>query len=796
MTNVFDMQQSGKYLELLDDSQREAVKYIDGPSLVIAGAGAGKTRVLTTKIAYLIDNGINPWNILALTFTNKAAREMRDRVAGIVGEDSAKRLQMGTFHSVFARILRTEAGAIGYSPRFTIYDRSDSGSLLKQIVKEWGLDDKKYKANAVLSRISWAKNHLILPEAYANNTELLKSDSAENIPAVRDIYVRYQQRLKASEAMDFDDLLVQMFFLLNNRDDVRLKYSERYDFVLVDEYQDTNFTQAKILALLTKEHKRICVVGDDAQSIYAFRGADIDNILNFTKTLPAAKLFKLERNYRSTRCIVDAANSVISNNKRRIPKHVYSLAGQGDSILIKEAYSDLEEADFVMKKVCELTAKEHLNYNDIAVLYRTNSQSRVIEESLRKNSIPYKIVGGLSFYERKEIKDVIAYFRFIVNPDDEEAFRRIINYPARGIGSTTLARITAVAMGKGISMWRAVNDLSAEELGVSGFTMKKILAFATMMNGFINAADKTDAYSLVLRVIDESGIRKEITSDMSIENISRRENLEELLSAVNTFVENTLEGEGNVKYATIDRYLSEVALLTDADVDTDDTEHVTLMTIHSAKGLEYDAVLIVGLEEEIFPGQSASCSTRNLEEERRLFYVALTRAKRFCFLSYARSRFRYGQMSFSEPSRFIDEIDKSCVRISGNVRTKKDSYRTNFLGRHNYAADSDIFSSSGYGGKPVFKKMVLNGFDTERKGRVIKMPSDSATNEENGVLSSAVTRSGALVKVGQTVEHERFGRGVVKSLTDAGDTVKARIVFDNSGEKDLLLKFAQIRVLD
>ena len=402
------MQQSGKYLELLDDSQRAAVEYIDGPSLVIAGAGAGKTRVLTTKIAYLIDNGINPWNILALTFTNKAAREMRERVAGIVGEDFAKRLQMGTFHSVFSRILRTEAEAIGYSPRFTIYDRSDSGSLVKQIVKELGLDDKKYKANAVLSRISWAKNHLILPEAYANDTERLKSDSAANIPAVKDIYVRYQQRLKASEAMDFDDLLVQMFFLLNNREYVRQKYSERYEFVLVDEYQDTNLTQAKILALLTKEHKRICVVGDDAQSIYAFRGADIDNILNFTKTLPAAKLFKLERNYRSTRCIVDAANSVISNNKRRIPKHVYSLAGQGDSILIKEAYSDLEEADVVMKKVCELTDKEHLNYNDIAVLYRTNSQSRVIEESLRKNGIPYKIVGGLSCYERMEINDVIA----------------------------------------------------------------------------------------------------------------------------------------------------------------------------------------------------------------------------------------------------------------------------------------------------------------------------------------------------------------------------------------------------
>lgn len=792
------MQQSYKYLDSLDDSQRAAVEYIDGPSLVIAGAGAGKTRVLTTKVAYLIDSGIDPWNILALTFTNKAAREMRERIANIVGINAARYLQMGTFHSVFSHILRTEAERIGYNPRFTIYDRSDSSSLIKTIIKESGLDDKKYKPNTVLSRISWAKNRLILPESYANDPGLLKSDSAANIPEVRNIYANYQKRLKAAEAMDFDDLLVYMYILLCNNEDIRKKYVERFEFVLVDEYQDTNYTQARILDLLTRERKRICVVGDDAQSIYAFRGADIDNILNFTQTFPTAKLFKLERNYRSTRCIVEAANSVISHNKRRIPKDVYSLAGQGESISVKAAYSDLEEADIVTKQINSVHRHKGVKYSDIAILYRTNAQSRVIEESLRKNGIPYKIIGGLSFYERKEVKDVIAYFRLAVNPDDEEAFRRIINYPTRGIGNTTLTRIMSAATSRGISLWQAACNLTAEELGVTKATAQKINSFVEMMKGFISLLDETDAYSLGLKIIEDSGIKRDINSDNSIENLSKRENIQELLAAINTFVENTIESEGHTKNATLDRYLSEVALLTDADTKQDDSEQVTLMTIHSAKGLEFETVFIVGMEDEIFPGASASFSSKEMEEERRLFYVALTRAKSLCFISYARSRFRYGTTTFSDPSRFLDEIDKTYISSDNNKTLPNRNINYKSLSQNNAEKYANRGLWKKYD-KPVFSTVDRTSTNSYFKGTTSLKKVASGIDkslEESNKLSSARTQSGYIIKPGQIVEHPRFGRGTVISMVDAGDTAKVHIAFENSGDKDLLLKFAPLNVVE
>lgn len=792
------MQQLQKYLDLLDDSQRTAVEYIEGPSLVVAGAGAGKTRVLTTKIAYLIDSGIQPWNILALTFTNKAAREMRERIAAIVGSVQARYLQMGTFHSVFARILRAEAAALGYNPRFTIYDRNDTTNLLKLIIKERGLDDKKYKAGSVISRISWAKNRLLLPEAYAADLEQLRRDSVANMPELRNIYVAYQKRLKAAEAMDFDDILVNMFLLLNNHEDVRRKYVERFEFVLVDEYQDTNLTQARILELLTRERKKICVVGDDAQSIYAFRGADIDNILNFTQTFPTAKVFKLERNYRSTRCIVNAANSVIAHNRRRIPKEVYSLSGDGERIVIKEAYSDLEEADIITKQINVIHRGRRLKYSDMAVLYRTNAQSRVIEESLRKKSIPYKIIGGLSFYERKEIKDVIAYIRLVVNPDDEEAFRRIINFPARGIGNTTLAHIVGAATERGISLWQAINGLQTTELGITRAAMLKLQSFAGIINGFISQVDTTDAYTLCLKIIEDSGIKQYVNSDNSVENLSRRENLQELLNAVSQFVENIVETEGEIKNATIDRYLSEIALLTDADTSDENAEEVTLMTMHSAKGLEFDAVFIAGMEDEIFPGQSALYSSKEMEEERRLFYVALTRAKDLCFITYAHSRYRYGETTFSEPSRFLEEIDDAYVE-----REKKPTQRGNMHWDMPTISRFAQGQAGGYGMRNRYSGAVQPDTRPLECNRLKPLTGASsglrdatgADKQEARDLTVARTQDGALLRVGQKVEHSRFGIGTVTKMVDAGDTAKVHIVFENSGEKDLLLKFARLKVL-
>lgn len=766
------MQQT-EYLDNLDESQRKAVEYIEGPSLVIAGAGSGKTRVLTTKIAFLTAHGLKPWNILALTFTNKAAREMRERVAAIVGEEVAKYLVMGTFHSVFAKILRKEAPLLGYTSKFTIYDRTDSTSLVKNIVKGMGLDVKVYKPSIVLSKISQAKNNLILAEEYFNDPDILKRDDSDKVPEVGHIYMKYQQRLKASDAMDFDDLLVKMYILLTTHEEVRRKYVDRFNFVLVDEYQDTNRTQARILWLLTRERQMLCVVGDDAQSIYAFRGADIGNILNFTRIFPDARLFKLERNYRSTKSIVDAANSVIAHNRNRIPKDVYSLAGAGRKIEIYPTESDVEEAERVVKSVCKTNADNGVPYSEIAVLYRKNAQSRVIEEALRKSGVPYRVYGGLSFYERKEVKDAIAYFRMTVNPNDDEAFRRVVNYPARGIGNTTLEKLMSVATNNEISLWETVNTFAAKELGVSATTYGRISKFVAMINGFAAKAGELDAYALGNEILEESGVRTEIVTDTS--DLSRKENLDELINALYDFVAQETETNGSAENATIENYLADVALLTDADKNDADKEKVSLMTIHSAKGLEFSAVCIVGLEEEIFPGHQAFFDSRELEEERRLFYVALTRAKEYCYISYARFRFSYGNVTESDPSRFVKELNSSCVHF--NDRKSKGCYgqpRRSFGG-----FDDNRFTLQA---SPVFGRTAIRRENQE---------SDGAQT-----LESAKTQAGDIIKVGTVVEHRRFGKGVVKRIMDAGDTAKVNIEFYDSGTKDLLLKFAPLAVLE
>ena len=667
-------------LEQLNESQRVAVEYCDGASLVIAGAGSGKTRVLTYKIAWLLQQGgrsqetgdgsqesgggsrIRPWNILALTFTNKAAREMKERIGRLVGEEEARYLQMGTFHSVFARILRAEAEKIGYNPNFTIYDQSDARSLVKTIIKEMGLDDKVYKPSSVADRISMAKNHLLLPQAYQQSA-WAKDDASQKRPQVSNIYIRYAQRCQQANAMDFDDLLVQTWVLFQNHEDVRRKYVEKFHFVLVDEYQDTNFAQQAIVYQLTKERQKVCVVGDDAQSIYSFRGANIDNILNFQSQYTNARLFKLEQNYRSTQLIVQAANSLIRRNERQIPKNVFSKNEHGERLQLKPAYSDKEEAMIVTQDIKRLRKQDHCNWSDFAILYRTNSQSRSFEEQMRRDNIPYRIYGGLSFYQRKEIKDVIAYFRLIANPNDEEAFKRIINYPSRGIGDTTIGKIIQTAQTYGVSLWQVIKEPALFPMDVSKGTMTKIQAFRELIEGWIGRINTEDAYTLGHDIIMTSGISKDIYSGRNPEDISRQENLEEFLSGMQDFVESRKEEDmGDEIY--LPDFLQEVALLTDLDSDEGDSnDKVTLMTIHSAKGLEFPTVFVVGLEENIFPSPMCTNSMRELEEERRLLYVAITRAEKHCILTCAQNRFRYGRMEYDTPSRFIRDIDPELLDV-------------------------------------------------------------------------------------------------------------------------------------
>lgn len=785
------------YLDELNESQRAAVLYNDGPSLVIAGAGSGKTRVLTYKIAYLLDNGYEPWSILALTFTNKAAREMKERIARAVGTEKAKYLWMGTFHSVFARILRTEADALGYSSNFTIYDSSDSKSLIKSLLKELNLDEKVYKPGLIQSRISNAKNHLVSAQAYAASGEFFRSDSEAKIPAMRDIYIRYCERCKQSDAMDFDDLLVNTYLLFKNNPDICDKYAERFRYVLVDEYQDTNFAQHSIVLQLTSKYQRVCVVGDDAQSIYSFRGANIDNILKFTRLYNDARLFKLEQNYRSTQLIVKAANSLIEKNREQIRKEVFSENSVGEPITVTSAYSDVEEGEIVANKITSMHVKNGQPYSDFAILYRTNAQSRIFEEALRKRAVAYRIYGGLSFYQRKEIKDVIAYFRLAVNPHDGEALKRVINYPARGIGDTTLNKIIATAAQEGVSLWTVISSPLDYGLNINKGTHAKLQGFRDIIAGFVSRVETTNAYDLGKEIVGASGIMADIIQDTSPEGMSRRENIDELVNGMYDFCDIRRQ-EGNERMFLTD-YLSEVSLLTDQDGEKDDSvPKVTLMTIHSAKGLEFRNVFIVGMEENLFPGSMSSDSPRALEEERRLFYVAITRAEENCFISYAKNRYKYGKPEFCNPSRFLKDInpaflkmpaDSGFAAVRSNEGYAKRNYERNYERTDSYRSNgSSMFDGGEIPQEPVrFVKPV----PPRNLKRIV--PSSSASSISQGVSSGKADTHG--VEVGRLIEHERFGRGEVVRLEGSGDNCKATVRFENAGDKQLLLKFARFKII-
>ena len=693
----------------LNESQRKAVEYIDGPSLVIAGAGSGKTRVLTYKIAYLLQQGVKPWSIMALTFTNKAAREMKERIGKLVGQELAQHLYMGTFHSIFSRILRAEAQHIGFTNNFTIYDESDSRSLIKTIVKEMGLDEKVYKPASVHSRISMAKNNLMSAENYARDKELYQADQRAKMPRVGDIFITYVQRCQQANAMDFDDLLTLTFKLFQEHEDIRKKYADRFDFLLVDEYQDTNHAQMRIVMQLCKEKERVCAVGDDSQSIYSFRGANIDNILSFQSRFKEAKLFKLEQNYRSTQSIVEAANSLIKHNSNQIPKNVYSKNDKGESLIYKPAYSDKEEALIVCREIKRIKRQDDCQYSDFAILYRTNAQSRSFEEEFRKQGIPYRIYGGLSFFQRKEIKDVIAYFRLVANPDDEEAFKRIINYPSRGIGNTTLAKIAACALDNHVSFWQVISSPEHYGLGVNKGTLAKLESFRLMISGFVEKSASMNAFDLGDTIVKESGISADIykSGSRDPEDLARQENLEELLGGMQSFVEECRE-EGREQEAYLTDYLQGVALLTDLDSKGDDDEpRVSLMTVHASKGLEFPTVFVVGLEENIFP--SAIVSTlRELEEERRLLYVAITRAEKHCVLTSAKNRFRYGKMEFGNPSRFIKEIDSAFIQEDSEMPHDDNGFGSGY-GRGGYG-------NGGYGGRmPWDNHSISSQFKPDRK---------------------------------------------------------------------------------
>lgn len=777
------------YLNELNESQREAVLYNEGPSLVIAGAGSGKTRVLTYKIAYLLDNGYEPWSILALTFTNKAAREMKERIARRVGQERARYLWMGTFHSIFSRILRAEAEALGFTPNFTIYDAADSKSLVKTIVKEMNLDDKVYKPGMLQGRISNAKNHLVLPEAYAANAELIEADRAAKVPLLHEIYLRYWNRCRQSDAMDFDDLLLYTYLLFRTRPDICDKYAARFRYILVDEYQDTNFAQHSIVLQLTQKHQFVCVVGDDAQSIYSFRGANIDNILNFTRTYKDARLFKLEQNYRSTQTIVNAANSLIAKNRDQIQKEVFSEKDKGEPIGVFAAYSDVEEGEIVTNKIAQLHAKSGYAYHDFAILYRTNAQSRIFEEALRKRSIPYRIYGGLSFYQRKEVKDVVAYFRLAVNPHDEEAFKRVINYPARGIGNTTLGKLTEAAGRCEVSLWKVLCEPLSYGVELNKGTYTKLQGFRDLISEFVTLAREQDAYTLGMELVKRSGIMAEIYQDRSPENMSRQENIEELVNGMRDFCDGRQE-EGNL-HVLLSDYLSEIALLTDQDEEQGEAQpKVTLMTIHSAKGLEFPNVFVVGLEENLFPSPLSSASYRALEEERRLFYVAVTRAEDHCYLSYAKSRFKYGKMEFCNPSRFLKDIDVHYLQVpqeelmGTRIEEKASRFRKE-ASRASYEREPRETGPSMFDGGPMPEEP--HRFVPPRTLRRIPDASPSA--------APAGPSAGGL-SAGMWIEHERFGKGEVTRVEGSGDNCKATVQFQHAGVKQLLLKFARFKIID
>ena len=797
----------------LNDAQRAAVEYIDGPSLVIAGAGSGKTRVLTYKIAYLLSQGMKPWSIMALTFTNKAAREMKERIGKLVGDDLAQHLYMGTFHSIFSRILRAEAEHIGFNNNFTIYDESDSRSLLKAIIKEMGLDDKAYKPAAVHARISMAKNNLVTAEAYDSDPAILEQNKRAKMPAIGKIYVAYVQRCRQANAMDFDDLLMLTFQLFRDHEEIRQKYAGRFDYILVDEYQDTNHVQMSIVMQLCKEKLRVCAVGDDSQSIYSFRGANIDNILNYQKQLPGTQLFKLEQNYRSTQTIVEAANSLIHHNRNQIQKEVFSKNDKGEKILYKPAYSDKEEALIVAKNIQRIKRQDDCGYDQFAILYRTNAQSRSFEEEFRKQGIPYRIYGGLSFYQRKEIKDIIAYFRLVANPDDEEAFKRIINYPARGIGATTVMKIADCAHQNQVSFWEVIGNIEHYGLNVNKGTQTKLENFRLLISSFIDRSHTLDVYELGDAIIRESRISEDIMSGKNADDLARQENLEEFLSGMQTFVAGRQE-EGRMDEAYLTDYLQDVALLTDADSEGEkDEPRVSLMTIHAAKGLEFATVFVVGLEENIFPSPLAAISVRELEEERRLLYVAITRAEKHCILTNAKNRFRYGKMEFDNPSRFIDEIDASL--IEGGEETPESSFgggRSSFGGGYG--------SEGGYGGKmpwdrdrsghgrgyqnakPVASQFMADpkpGFKSVRAvnavHRIMGDTASSSSVASAGSSASKASSAAGSLSEGCRIEHQRFGIGKVLKIEGTGENTKATVEFQNAGTKQLLLKFAKFTIL-
>ena len=780
---------------LFNEPQLKAIEYNDGPSLVIAGAGSGKTRVLTYKIAYLLEQGMEPWSIIALTFTNKAASEMKSRIAKIVGDDTARHLWMGTFHSMFLRILRTEHERLGFQPNFTIYDASDSKSLVKAIIKELHLDDKTYKPSAVLNRICAAKNKLITAKQYAANPTILQADMRSDMPAIHTIYTEYYNRCRSANAMDFDDILLYTYYLFQLYPEVLHQYAERFKFVLVDEYQDTNLAQHKIIMQLTQERQRVCVVGDDAQSIYSFRGAKIDNILSFQNLYPGTKVFKLEQNYRSTQTIVNAANSLIHKNKGQIKKNVFSERAVGDKISLTSTASDTEEAIIVAKKIMWLHSRDHTDYSDFAILYRTNAQSRLFEDNLRKQGIPYKVYGGLSFYQRKEVKDVIAYFRMAVNPNDEEALKRIINYPARGIGSTTVANIIACASSHQVSLWTVLCDPVTSGLKVNAGTLRKISEFQQLVQTFIDMASKSDAATTGRYIIENCGIIADIYQDKSAENLSRQENVEEILNGLADFCDTRRE-EGNTDI-TLSDYLSEVSLLgsseeeTSSNGDKESDDKVRLMTIHSAKGLEFPIVFIVGMEDGLFPNDMCMNNIREIEEERRLFYVAITRAMQTLFITYARCRMHFGKMEFGEPSRFLSDIDPEYLTTSrggapATVRSSRSGYER-----------PDRRFDSVFGATPTPPEPKR---DVELPWKRLHKISDSRSTVQPTIQNTkpqdnpATRQPSSQLRPGMVISHDRFGIGTIKNVEGEGDSLKATVEFQNAGTKQLLIKYARFTI--
>ncbi len=762
------------YLSGLNKAQHKAVINTEGPSLVIAGAGSGKTRVLTYRIAHLLQQGVRPGRILSLTFTNKAAREMKDRIASIAGPNIARYLWMGTFHSIFARILRTEAETIGFPSSFTIYDSADSKSLIKTIIKDFQLDNKIYKPNVVASRISNAKNNLVTPSAYRNNSQLMEYDMSTRMPRLAEIYKEYDKRCTLAGAMDFDDLLLRTNILFRDHKEVLAKYQNQFDYILVDEYQDTNFSQYLIVKNLAEKHHNLCVVGDDAQSIYSFRGARIENILNFQKDYPKHQVFKLEQNYRSTQNIVNAANSIISKNKRQIPKVVFSEKAEGNLIKVFSALTDNEEGYLVANEISETRMRKHYNYADYAILYRTNAQSRIFEEALRKRNIPYKIYGGLSFYQRKEIKDLLAYFRLVINPKDNEALKRIINYPARGIGATTLAKLEQAALLEDLSIFETIQKgRQSNPAGLNNGTLNKLDQFTSIIQQFSETAETADAYELSSAIATQTGIMKDLYKDQTPEGLSRFENIQELLNGIQEFTINARE-EGSPNQLT--NYLEDVALLTDQDNEKDeDMDKVTLMTVHSSKGLEFKNVFIVGMEENLFPSQpmGQSASMESFEEERRLFYVALTRAEENAYLSFAKQRYRWGKLDFCNPSRFIADIDPQYIEMP-----EDDSNMA--FSNHPRSTNLD---------QPKQTQRPFSGNTQAINQKLVKLR--EAKKQTQG-FDSDDPRD---IQPGMKVVHQRFGEGKVQSIEGSFPNLKAIVFFQNAGQKQLLLKFAKLKIV-